>query len=79
MNDSLVFPMAVKVNWDRNPVSVHSVDSEPLNHCINYLRNRHGIRKHSVVMPDRIEGGYIFFLYEACDPKWFAEFNSRGE
>lgn len=71
--------MAVKVNWDRNPVSVHSVDSEPLNHCINYLRNRHGIRKHSVVMPDRIEGGYIFFLYEACDPKWFAEFNSRGE
>ena len=37
--------MTVKVNWDRNPVSVHSEKSEELNLCINFLRNRHGLKK----------------------------------
>lgn len=71
--------MTVKVNWDRNPVSVHSENSEELNLCINFLRNKHGIRKHSVVMPDRVEGGYVFFLYAPCDPKWIIEFSRNGE
>ena len=77
LNDYLVFPMTVKVNWDRNPVSVHSDDATALNHCINYLRNRHGLGKHSVVM--RQSGWRLhFLLYEACDPLWISEFQKQG-
>jgi hypothetical protein len=25
-------------------------------------------------MPDRESGGFLFFIYQACNPKWIADF-----
>ncbi len=64
--------MSVRVHWQRTPVSVHRQRSEALESLILYLRNTHGIRKRSIVMPNREDGGFLFFLYQACDPRWIA-------
>jgi hypothetical protein len=67
--------VSVRVHWQRTPVSVHHPRSEPLESLILYLRNTHGIRKRSIVMSDREGGGFLFFLYQACDPRWIALWN----
>lgn len=31
-------------------------------------------------MEDRENGGYLFFIYQPCDPRWIAEFiTSNGD
>jgi len=30
-------------------------------------------------MADREEGGYLFFLYQACNPQWILEFQFTPE
>ena len=62
------------VDWDRQPVSVHSESSEHLEALILHLRQQHNVRKRSLVMPDREQGGFLFFLYQSCDPRWIAAF-----
>jgi len=64
----------VRVNWDRNPVSVHHENKDVLEALILYLRNKFEIRKRSLVMEDREEGGFLFFLYEPCNPRWILEY-----
>lgn len=66
--------MPVRVNWDRNPVSVHHENKDVLEALILYLRNKFEIRKRSLVMEDREEGGFLFFLYEPCNPRWILEY-----
>ena len=44
--------MAIRVAWDRTPVSVHGTKDE-LESLIYHLRENHGFRKHSIIMPDR--------------------------
>ena len=66
--------MTVWVDWDRQPVSVHGDESTELEALILFLKNQHNLRKRSLVMPDRETGGYLFFLYQACDPRWIAQF-----
>ena len=44
--------MAIRVAWDRTPVSVHGTKGE-LESLIHHLRENHGFRKHSIIMPDR--------------------------
>ena len=39
-----------------------------------HLRNHHNVRKRSLVMPDREHGGFLFFLYQSCNPRWIAQF-----
>ena len=65
--------MAIRVAWDRTPVSIHGNKDELLE-LLEHLRTKHGFRKHSIVMPDREnnEEG-VFFLYAPCDPRWIAE------
>ena len=60
----------VRVDWDRRPVSLHHDDLETLEKLIEYLSSQHGVKRHSIVMPDRTEGGFVAFLYQACDPNW---------
>jgi hypothetical protein len=68
--------VALRVNWDRTPVSVHHTRKDVLEALILHLRNSHGVRRRSIVMEDREEGpGFLFFLYQACDPRWIAGFN----
>lgn len=69
--------MPVRVNWDRTPVSVHHADEKVLNALVLHLRNNFGVRKRSLVMIDREEGGHLFFLYQPCDPRWILEFTYR--
>lgn len=66
--------LPVRVNWDRMPVSVHSDEREILESLILYLRKQHNLRKRSIVMDDREDGGFLFFIYQICDPRWIAEF-----
>ena len=35
------------------------------------------IKKRSIVMDDRESGGYLFFIYQPCDPRWIIEFYKR--
>jgi hypothetical protein len=68
--------VALRVNWDRTPVSVHHESKATLEGLILHLRNKHGVRKRSIVMEDREEeSGFLFFLYQACDPRWIANFD----
>ncbi|MBT04811.1 MAG: hypothetical protein CMA92_03455 [Euryarchaeota archaeon] len=65
--------MAIRVAWDRNPVSIHG-DKEHLQRLVEHLRNNHNYRKHSLIMPDREnDEEAVLFLYGACDPRWIAE------
>jgi hypothetical protein len=66
--------VSVRVDWNRNPVSVHSEDKEELELLVNFLKSKYSIRKRSLVMEDREEGGFLFFLYQPCDPRWVLEF-----
>lgn len=66
--------MSLRVDWDRQPVSVHSTEASVLEALILYLRNSHNVRKRSIVMPDRENGGFLFFIYQVCDPRWIAAF-----
>jgi len=43
-----------------------------------HLRNVHNVRKRSIIMPDREEGGFLFFIYQVCDPRWIAEYLNGG-
>ena len=56
------------------PVSVHSDDREELESLIRVLRQQHNLRKRSIVMDDREDGGFLFFIYQVCDPRWIVEF-----
>lgn len=69
--------MAVRVNWDRTPVSVHHDEKAVLEALILHLRNKYGVRKRSLVMEDREESGFLFFLYQPCNPVWIMEFTSK--
>ena len=69
--------MPVRVDWDRQPVSIHSDDKDELERLIEFLKVRFSIRKRSIVMPDRESGGFLFFVYQPCDPRWITEFYLR--
>ena len=65
--------MAIRVAWDRTPVSVHGSRDE-LEELILHLRNKYNLRKHSIIMPDREnDEEALFFLYAPCDPRWINE------
>jgi len=67
------------VDWNRTPVSVHGPEQATLEQLILHLRNTYNVRRRSLVMPDRERGGYLFFIYQACNPLWIAEFLAQLE
>ena len=69
--------MPVRIDWDRQPVSIHSDDKSELESLIDFLKIKHSIRKRSIIMDDRESGGFLFFIYQPCDPRWIAEFYQR--
>ena len=72
--------MPVRIDWDRHPVSVHSENKDELEQLIDFLKNKYSVRKRSLVMDDRENGGYLFFIYQPCDPRWIAEhIGSNGD
>ena len=69
--------MPIWVDWDRQPVSVHGEDQASLEALIQHLKQQHNVRKRSLVMADR-ENGFVFFLYQSCDPRWIANHLNQG-
>ena len=59
----------IRVDWTQDPVSLHAGTSEVLNHLFALLRDKHGLKKRSVPMPDRENGGFVAFLYAPIDPR----------
>ncbi|MAH29659.1 MAG: hypothetical protein CL959_03155 [Euryarchaeota archaeon] len=71
--------MPIWVDWNRTPVSVHGPDQTALEQLILHLRNTHNVRRRSLVMQDRENGGFLFFIYQACNPIWIAEYLQNSE
>ncbi|MEC8541067.1 MAG: hypothetical protein VXY53_04430 [Candidatus Thermoplasmatota archaeon] len=69
--------MPVRIDWNRQPVSIHSDNRQELDELIQYLKKKHSIRKRSIIMQDRENGGFLFFIYQPCDPRWIVEFYQR--
>jgi len=67
------------VDWKRTPVSVHGPEQDDLELLILHLRNTHNVRRRSLVMQDRENGGFLFFIYQACNPLWIAEYLQKEE
>jgi len=67
------------VDWKRTPVSVHGPEQDELELLILHLRNTHNVRRRSLVMQDRENGGFLFFIYQACNPLWIAEYLQKEE
>ena len=66
--------MPVRIDWNRQPVSIHSENRPELEELIQFLKAKHSIRKRSIIMQDREKGGFLFFIYQPCDPRWIVEF-----
>ena len=66
--------MPVRIDWNRQPVSIHSDNRQELEELIQFLKAKHSIRKRSIIMQDRENGGFLFFIYQPCDPRWIVEF-----
>ena len=69
--------MPVRIDWNRQPVSIHSDNRQELEELIQFLKAKHSIRKRSIIMHDRENGGFLFFIYQPCDPRWIVEFYQR--
>jgi len=67
------------VDWKRTPVSVHGPEQDELEQLILHLRNTHNVRRRSLVMQDRENGGFLFFIYQSCNPLWIAEYLQKEE
>ena len=66
----------VLINWDRIPVSIHHPNKKVLDACLQHLRNQHNLRKRSISMPDRAQGGFIAFIYQVFDPSWIIDWDN---
>ncbi|MAI09641.1 MAG: hypothetical protein CMA08_03535 [Euryarchaeota archaeon] len=63
----------VRVDWTQDPVSLHCEAAEPLVRLFAVLREQHGLKKRSIPMPDRDNGGFIAFIYAPIDPRALAK------
>ena len=62
----------IRVDWTQDPVSLHADSVDDLNRLFALLREQHGLKKRSIPMPDRENGGFVAFLYAPIDPRVLA-------
>ena len=62
----------IRVDWTQDPVSLHADSADDLNRLFALLREQHGLKKRSIPMPDRENGGFVAFLYAPIDPRVLA-------
>lgn len=63
----------IRVDWTQDPVSLHAELAEELDRLFAHLKRHHGLRKRSIPMPDRENGGFVAFLYAPIDPRVLAQ------
>ena len=62
----------IRVDWTQDPVSLHADSADDLNRLFALLREQRGLKKRSIPMPDRENGGFVAFLYAPIDPRVLA-------
>ena len=62
----------IRVDWTQDPVSLHADSADDLNRLFALLREQHGLKKRSIPMPVRENGGFVAFLYAPIDPRVLA-------
>ena len=62
----------IRVDWTQDPVSLHADSADDLNRLFALLREQHGLKKRSIPMPDRENGGFVAFLYAPIAPRVLA-------
>ena len=60
--------MPVRIDWNRQPVSIHSEDRQELEELIQFLKAKHSIRKRSIIMQDRENSGIFYFYLPTMRP-----------
>ncbi len=70
--------MPIDVDWGRIPISIRSKVNCELSQFLNYLK-KNGLKKHSIIMPDREHSGFIFFIYENIEEDTLEKWNKEGE
>jgi len=70
--------MSIDVDWGRIPISIRSENNTELTQFLNYLKKK-GLKKHSIIMPDREHGGFIFFNYEKMEKNILEKWIKEGE
>jgi len=70
--------MPIHVDWGRNPISIKSLNKDELNDLLVFLREN-GLKKHSIIMPDRESGGFLFFVYGKLEESFIEKWKSEGE
>ncbi len=70
--------MPINVDWGRIPISIRSDNNSEL---VKFLKNlnKNGLKKHSIIMPDRENGGFIFFIYEHMEESILKKWIEKGE
>ena len=68
--------MPIDVDWGRIPISIRSEVNSELSQFLNYLKKK-GLKKHSIIMPDREQGGFIFFIYEKIEENTLEKWNKE--
>ncbi len=63
----------IRVDWTQDPVSVHADEASSLERLFASLREQVGLKKRSIPMPDRENGGFIAFIYAPIDPRVLAK------
>jgi hypothetical protein len=70
--------MSVQVDWARIPINIKSTNKSKLVELLNYLKEK-GLKKHSIIMPNRESGGYLFFIYDNINKKDLDKWITEGE
>ena len=65
--------MSIEVDLDSKSQNIWSDDKQYLSDVLQYLKESHGLVRHSIIMRDVERGGYLFFLYQKIKPEWLSK------
>ncbi|MBJ24199.1 MAG: hypothetical protein CMB64_05955 [Euryarchaeota archaeon] len=69
--------MSISIDWGSLPITVKSEEKEELNNFLKFLKNK-GIQKHSIIMNDRKEKGFLFFIYSKFNKETYNKWKYEG-
>ena len=70
--------MPIQVDWGTVPISIKCPIKDELIQFLSFLNNN-GLKKHSIIMPDRESGGFTFLIYESIRKEIVENYIKEGE
>jgi len=70
--------MPIQVDWGTVPISIKCTVKDDLINFLSYL-NKKGLKKHSIIMPNRESGGFTFLIYENIRKDIVENYIKEGE